>query len=94
MLYVLKNHLPTHDRHPSMRKIAKLLSRNESHCTPLTVGPTWNDRPNTNIRNLPAGCAVVEVEGAFLIGAISSVSYIGFSRLLELVHIDDMVSAN
>ncbi|CAN0319311.1 unnamed protein product [Ectocarpus sp. 8 AP-2014] len=43
---------------------------------------------------ITAGCAVVEVEGAFLIGTIAALNYLGCSRLLELVHIDDMVDAS
>lgn len=39
-----------------------------------------------------AGCAVVEVEAAFIIGTIAAVNYVSFSRLLQLVRIDDMVS--
>lgn len=35
---------------------------------------------------------MVEIEGAFLIGMISAINYLAFSRLLELVRIDDMVS--
>lgn len=33
----------------------------------------------------------MEVEGAFLIGIIAALNYLGCSRLLELVRIDDMV---
>ncbi|CAN0080951.1 unnamed protein product, partial [Ectocarpus fasciculatus] len=43
---------------------------------------------------ITAGCAVVEVEGAFLIGIIAALNYLGCSRLLELVRIDDMVDAS
>ncbi|CAM9329916.1 unnamed protein product, partial [Hapterophycus canaliculatus] len=39
---------------------------------------------------ITAGCAVVEAEAAFLIGAIAAVVYLGAARLLELVRIDDM----
>ncbi|CAM9881751.1 unnamed protein product [Scytosiphon promiscuus] len=42
---------------------------------------------------ITAGCAVVEAEGAFLIGAIAAIVYLGSARLLELVRIDDMVDA-
>ncbi|CAN0274632.1 unnamed protein product, partial [Laminaria digitata] len=41
-----------------------------------------------------AGCAVVELEAAFLIGTIAAIIYLAFSRVLELVHIDDMVDAS
>eukprot|EP00752_Nemacystus_decipiens_P010354 g9224.t1 len=42
---------------------------------------------------ITAGCAVVEIEGAFVIGMISALNYLGMSKFLELVHIDDMVDA-
>lgn len=35
---------------------------------------------------------MVEIEGAFVIGMISAINYLGLSRLLELVRVDDMVS--
>lgn len=38
-----------------------------------------------------AGCAVVEIEGAFLIGMIAAINYLGLSRLLQLIRVDDMV---
>lgn len=39
-----------------------------------------------------AGCAVVEVEGAFIIGTLAAVVYMASSHLLKMLKIDDMVS--
>lgn len=41
----------------------------------------------------PAGCTVVEVEGAFMIGTVAAINYLLSARLLEILHIDDMVRA-
>ncbi|CAM9681425.1 unnamed protein product [Ectocarpus sp. 6 AP-2014] len=42
---------------------------------------------------ISASCAVVEVEGAFFIGLVSAAIYLGCSRFMEIVRIDDMVDA-
>ncbi|CAM9149020.1 unnamed protein product [Ectocarpus sp. 4 AP-2014] len=42
---------------------------------------------------ISASCAVVEVEGAFFIGLVSAVIYLGCSRFVDIVRIDDMVDA-
>lgn len=71
--------------------LAKTLARVRvlptKHTLPLLV-VTW-----ISPRARAGCCAVVEVEGAFFIGLVSATNYLMFSRFLELVHIDDMVSA-
>ena len=45
------------------------------------------NNPASNTTTQTAGCAVVELEAAFLIGTIAAINYLAFSRLLELVHL-------
>ncbi|XP_063676983.1 uncharacterized protein LOC134813224 [Bolinopsis microptera] len=59
----------------------------------ISIGRT-NNGILAGLVSITAGCSVVDVEMAFLIGVIGAIVYYSASKLLTCLHIDDVVDAS